>query len=81
MKRNQKQSKFNRLPPGEKQASENSPATLCEDLGAGFYWVDVIQRGEGACRSRVRAHTGQQAIDICRARHPGAILIRLAEAR
>lgn len=53
--------------------------TFCDDPGANYYWVYIVCRGESPCRSRVRAHSGSQAVEICRARHENAILIQLLD--
>ncbi|MEB3169075.1 MAG: hypothetical protein VKK97_10140 [Synechococcaceae cyanobacterium] len=54
--------------------------TRCSDPDAGFYWVDVIMRGAPPLASCVRAHSGQQAVEFCKARHPNAVMVRLMEA-
>lgn len=54
--------------------------TRCSDPDAGLYWVEVLMRGSAPMRSRVRAATAQQAVQFCQARHPQAVLVRLAEA-
>lgn len=79
MKRNSRQSKKVASTVEETKETEEPSATMCGDLGAGFYWVEIIHRGEMTCRSRVRAHSSHQALEICRARHQNAALIRLVE--
>lgn len=53
--------------------------TRCSDPDAGFYWVDVYMRGAPPMSSRVRALSAEQAVQFCQARHPQAVLVRLAE--
>ena len=53
--------------------------TRCSDPDAGYFWVNVYMRGAPPMASRVRATSPEQALQFCQARHPHAVLVRLAE--
>jgi hypothetical protein len=55
--------------------------TRCSDPDADFYWVNVFMRGAPPMASKVRARSGQQAVEFCQARHPQAVLVQLVEGQ
>lgn len=55
--------------------------TYTTDPSARLYWVEVLLRGAAPMTSRVRAMSGPQAVEFCRARHPQAVMVRLMEGQ
>lgn len=64
----------------DEPAHSGEGITRTEDPSAGFYWVEVLIRGQAPMHSCVRAISGTQAETFARNRHPQALAVRLMEA-